>query len=97
VGVFVDIEGANNNTSYDFMSAALVRHGVVYTIAQWIGATLEGWLATATLNGYSMRVVVSRGCPQGVELSQLLRCVVVDNLLARISVVIYKSILSGIR
>ena len=32
LGVFLDIEGAFNNTSYDSMCAALVRHGVDYTI-----------------------------------------------------------------
>jgi hypothetical protein len=30
--VFVDIEGTLNNTSYDFLCAALAKHGVDYTI-----------------------------------------------------------------
>jgi len=49
LGNFLDIEGAFNNTSYDSMCAALAKHGVDHTIIQWITATLEGWLATATL------------------------------------------------
>lgn len=49
LGIFLDIEGAFNNTSYDSMCAALAKHGVDHTIIQWITATLEGWLATATL------------------------------------------------
>jgi hypothetical protein len=53
-------KGDFHNTSYD-TCAALVRHGVDYTILQWIGANLVGRLATATLNGYSMIFVVSRG------------------------------------
>jgi len=47
LGVFLDIEGAFNNTSYDSMCSALARHGVNQTIIQWIRATLDGRLATA--------------------------------------------------
>jgi hypothetical protein len=65
-GVFLDTEGAFNNTSYDSMCAALARHGVDYTIIRWIRATLEGRLTTATLGGHSGSVTVSRGCPQGL-------------------------------
>jgi hypothetical protein len=32
LGVFLDIEGAFNNTSHDSMCAALAKHGVDYTI-----------------------------------------------------------------
>jgi len=42
LGVFLDIEGAFNNTSYDSMCSALIRHGVDQTIVRWIRATLEG-------------------------------------------------------
>jgi len=49
LGVFLDIEGAFNCTSYDSMCAALARHGVVYTIIRWIRATVEGRQATVTL------------------------------------------------
>jgi hypothetical protein len=37
------------------------------------------------LNGSSVRVAVSIGCPQGVVLSPLLWCLVVDDLIARLS------------
>ena len=40
VGVFLDIEGAFNNSSYDSMCAALAGHGVDYTIVWWIRASL---------------------------------------------------------
>jgi hypothetical protein len=78
LGVFLDIEGAFNNTSYDSICAALAKHGVSCTIR----ATLEGRLATATLGGVSRSVRVARGCPQGGALSPLLRCLVVDELIA---------------
>jgi hypothetical protein len=67
LGVFLNIEGAFNNTSYDSMHAKLAKRGVDYTIIRWSRATLEGRLATATLGGLSRGVVVSRGCPQGVS------------------------------
>ena len=42
-------------------------------------------MAVATLNGFSMRLAISRGCPQRGVLSLLLWCLVVDDLLARLS------------
>ena len=63
LGIFLDTEGAFNNTSYDSMSAALARHGIEYTIVQWTRITLEGHLATATSRRFSRSVVVSSGCP----------------------------------
>jgi hypothetical protein len=83
LGVFLDIEGTFNNTSYDSMCAALARHGVDHTIVRWVKATLEGRQATVTLGSHSRSVAVSRGCPQGGVLSPLLWCLVVDELLAR--------------
>jgi len=79
-GVFLDIEGACNNTSYDFVYIALVRHGVDYTIVRRINTTLEGCLTTAAPNGFSRRVSVSRGV-----LSPLLWCRIVGDLVARLS------------
>ena len=83
--VFLDIEGAFNNTSYDSMRAALARHGVDHTIVRWIRATLEGRMATVTLGGLTRSVAVSRGCPQGGVLSPLPWCLVVNELLARLN------------
>ena len=65
LGVFLDTEGAFNSTSYGSMCAALVRYGVDHTIVWWIRATPEGRMAAAvTLDGSSMGIAVSRGCPQ---------------------------------
>ena len=91
LGVFLDTEGAFNNTCYDTTCDALVRHGSDYSIVRWIRATLEGCVTVATLNGFSMKLAISRGCPQrGVcvcvcVLSSLLWCLVVEDLLARLS------------
>ena len=85
LGVFLDTEGAIDNTSYDSMCTAFTRHGVDQTIVQWIRATLEGWLATAALGNVSRSVALSRSCPQGGVLSPILWCLVVDDLLVRLN------------
>jgi hypothetical protein len=85
LGAFLDIEEAFNNTCYDTMCDALVRHGSEYTIVRWIRATLEGRVALATLIGTSVGFAIPRGCPQGGVLSLLLWCLVVDDLLTRLS------------
>jgi hypothetical protein len=74
LGVSLDIDGGEgvNNTSYDSMYDVLVRHGVEYSIIQWIRAILVDLLVTVTLSGFSMRIVVSRVCPQEDVLSPLL-------------------------
>jgi hypothetical protein len=82
---FLDIGGAFNNPCYDTMSDALVRHGSEYTIVRWIRATMAGRVAFATLNGTSVGLAISRGCPQGGLLSPLLWCLVVNDLLTRLS------------
>jgi len=64
LGVFLDTEGAIKSTYYDSMCDALVRHEVDHTIVQWITASLEGYMAAATINGSSMRIAQARGCPQ---------------------------------
>jgi hypothetical protein len=67
------------------MCDALVRHGCEHTIIQWIRATLDGRVAVAVLNETSMRVAISRGCPQGGVSSPLLWCLVVNDLITRLS------------
>ena len=67
------------------MCDALVRHGSDYTNIQCIRANLEGCFPVTTLNGFSMRLVISRCCPQGGGLSLILWCLVIDDLLARLS------------
>ena len=85
LGVFLEIEGAFNNTCYGTMCDVLVMHGSEYTIIRWFRANLEGRVAVANLNGFSMRLAISRGCPQGGVLSSRVWCLVVDDLLARLS------------
>ena len=67
LGIFLNIEGVFNNTSYDSMCAALAKHGVNYTIIRLIRAILEGQLATATLSGLSRSIVMSRAAHRVVS------------------------------
>ena len=60
------------------------KHGVDYTIVWWTAANLESRLAVATLGGFSKKVVVSWGCPQGDVLSLLL-WFLVDYFIARLN------------
>jgi hypothetical protein len=85
LGVFLDTEGAFNNTSYESMCAGLMKHGFDYTIVRWIRATLEGPMTVTNLGGSSKIFAVFRGFPQGGVLSPLLWCLVVDDLIARLN------------
>jgi hypothetical protein len=85
LGTFLDTEGAFNNTCYETMCDALVRHDSEYTIVRWIRATPEGHVAVATLNDIPLRFAIARGCPQGGVLSPLLWCLVVNDLITRLS------------
>ena len=77
--IFLDTEGAFNNTCYDTMCDALVRHGSDYSIVQWISATLEGCVPVAP------QWIFHEACDiQGLP-APLLWCLVVDDLLARLS------------
>jgi hypothetical protein len=82
LGVFLDIDGAFNNSCYDTMCDTLLRHGGDYTIVWWIRANLNGCVFVATLDGSCVRVVVSRGYLQWGVLSPLLWCLVVDDWIA---------------
>jgi len=86
LGVFLDTEG-HLTIPADTMCYALVRHGSECTIVRWIEATLEGHIVVATLNRTSVRLTIARGCPRVCVcvLSPLLWCLVVNNLLARLS------------
>jgi hypothetical protein len=58
---------------------------VEYTIVRCIKTTLEGHVAFATLNDISLRFAISTGCPQGGVLLPLVWCLVVDDLITRLS------------
>ena len=86
LGVFLNIEGAFNNTCCDAMCDAFVRRGSEYTIVWWIRATLEGCVVVANLISWILCEARDiQGLPTGGHAVTLLWCLVVDDLLARLS------------
>lgn len=85
VGIFIDIEGAFDNTSYKSIKTAATRHGIEPSTINWMESMLESRLITASLGGEETSMTTARGCPQGGVLSPLLWSVVVDDLLRKIT------------
>jgi hypothetical protein len=81
LGVFLDIEGAFDRTSFDIIRQAAERCGIDPTICRWICAMLESRNIKATLSGETLGATAVRGCPQGGVLSPLLWSLVMDDLL----------------
>jgi hypothetical protein len=81
LGVFLDIEGGFDRTSFDVIKQAAERHGVEPTICRWTCAILESRNIIAALSGQTLGVAMARGCPQGGVLSPLLCSLVIDDLL----------------
>jgi hypothetical protein len=82
--VFLDINGAFDNASLGSMDAARGEHGVVLTLRRWIDATLRCRSVRVEIRGSSVRVLVNRGCLEGVVLSPMLWRMVMDGLLRRL-------------
>ena len=62
-GVFLDIEGPFDSTSFDSITMAAKCHGLGHTICRWIGPMLGSRKITATLAGETMEGSVARDCP----------------------------------
>lgn len=84
LSVFLDIEGAFDNTTVAAICTAARAKGVSSVAIAWIRDSLTGRKLTAALNGASRTVITSRGCPQGSVLAPLLWLLVVDMLLSRL-------------
>ena len=81
LSVFLDIEGAFDNTSLDAISRALDSFKVEDSIRRWIRNMLRTRAVMASWEGTTIRARADRGCPQGGVLSPLLWTLVVDELL----------------
>ncbi len=73
LGVFIDFEGAFDNTSISSIVEPAIEHGVPSTITKFISFMLENKIIVANLG----KVSTTRGCPQGGVLSPLLWCLVI--------------------
>lgn len=83
-GIFVDIEGAFDNTGYDVIRKAIDRFGIEPAIAEWIQAMLSSRRIKAAIDKEEVEYSPTRGCPQGGCLSPLLWCLVVNELIVRL-------------
>lgn len=79
--VFLDIEGAFDNTSTDIILRCMRERNIDSTTLNWIEAMLLNRTAKMTLLDKSIEVAIARGCPQGGVLSPLEWSIVVDCLL----------------
>jgi hypothetical protein len=86
VAAFLDIEGAFNNTLPDSLHVAAMSRGIEPVVCNWIKAMLGSRLMSSELHGEMVRFRAPRGCPQGGVLSPLLWSLLVDDLLAILSV-----------
>lgn len=85
LGVFLDIEGAFDNVSFDAIIEAARYHGVPSIITNWIYQMLKNRNLFSTLRQAEISKLSVRGCPQGGVLSPLLWNLVADTLLRELN------------
>lgn len=81
LAVFIDIEGAFDNTSFDVIERAAKNMSISNVAVKWIKSMLKNRRIRATADGSSIQIKPTKGCPQGGCLSPLLWCLVVDSLI----------------
>jgi hypothetical protein len=79
--VFLYVEGAFDNTSFESMGDAASDHGVCSTINRWIDFMLSIFV---DIRRVKVHMSVRRGCPLACVLSPLLWNMVADSLLNRL-------------
>jgi hypothetical protein len=72
LGVFLDVEGASDSTSFELMIDAVSDHGVCSTINRWIYSMLGSRSVFFDIRGVTVHMNVRRGCPPLYILSPLL-------------------------
>lgn len=85
LGVFLDIEGAFDNVSFNAIIEAALFHGVPSVIASWIHEMLKNRYLNSSLRRAYIRKQCIKGCPQGGVLSPLLWNLVADGLLRKLN------------
>jgi ribonuclease HI len=84
ITVFIDIEGAFDNTMFKVIEDAARTKGISTWVINWISAMLRNRNVKSKMEGSSIRYNPTRGCPQGGCLSPLLWCLVVDSLIMKL-------------
>ena len=85
LGVFLDIEGAFDNVSFQSMIEAARAHGVPSFISNWMNEMLSNRILCSSLRYAEVRKLSICGCPQGGVLSPLLWNLVADGLLRKLN------------
>lgn len=83
--MFMDIEGAFDNTSFISMHQAMIDRGIDASTAGWVQSVFYGRKVVAEMQGSKVAAMAAKGCPQGGVLSPLLWSLVVDSLLEGLS------------
>ena len=81
LAIFLDIQGAFDNVSFDAISASLVEAGIEEGLARWINTMLRSRSTEVEWAGVKKIMRISKGCPQGGVLSPLLWNVTIGALL----------------
>ena len=81
LAVFIDIEGAFDNTAFSIIEKAAKDKGVSEIAIGWIKSMLANRIVKSSTEGSRIRIKPVKGCPQGGCLSPLLWCFVVDSLI----------------
>jgi hypothetical protein len=71
LGVFLDIEGAFDNASFNAITTAARERGLEETCCRWVRSILERRMVHTSLMGSNLTVQVVGGCPQEGVLSPL--------------------------
>uniref|UniRef100_A0A1B6LSC1 Reverse transcriptase domain-containing protein n=1 Tax=Graphocephala atropunctata TaxID=36148 RepID=A0A1B6LSC1_9HEMI len=85
LAVFLDIEGAFDNTSTGSIVSKLVSRNTEETIVRWVNNMLSDRRVQASLCGVIKEVKAQKGCRQGGVLSPSLWNLVVDDLLVTLN------------
>jgi ribonuclease HI len=81
IAVFIDIEGAFDNTDFEIIENAARRMNINGVAVKWVKAMLKSREVKSNIEGSTIRIKPTRGCPQGGCLSPLLWCMVVNSLI----------------
>lgn len=85
LGVFLDIEGAFDNVSFESIIEAARMYGVPPFITSWIHNMLSNRILCSSLRQAVIRVLSLCGCPQGGVISPLLWLLVGNGLLRKLN------------
>ena len=85
LGIFLDIEGAFDNVSFNSIIKSLEEAQLPQVIVRWITAMLTNRTITVTIQGKVLSKRVKKGCPQGGILSPLLWNLIINSLIILIN------------